>query len=694
MKFLRPAWLLALAALLPLVILSASLGTAWLRQQHAAMEQDALARTDRIATAVARELTTQITLLRALAESPLLDGPVDRTVFTEAADRVRRMMPLWSVVALSDDAGNRLVETPELMPTATGKVVDLDSHVRAVARREAVIGAVRRGPRGRPAFAIRVPVIRDGRPVLVLSAVVMPDAVRDILFAAGLPQTWIGAVVDGDGNLAARTVGPATLIGEPASDSVRAARDRADEGIHESVTIEGLRTVSVFKVLPGTRWSVHVGIPRGVYRAPLVRAAWLLGTGAAVSLAMVAAMMWLLVREFRHRRREAVAREESERLEALGRLTGGVAHDFNNLLMVARAGADLIKRRKGDAAQVERIADSLIAAVERGAALTRQLLAFARRSEYRPVDLDLRQRAGGWADLLRQAVGAGINVSLALPESLWSVRTDPQALETALVNLAVNARDAMPSGGSLLVTATNVVMRGTRADAGLHGEFVSLNVQDTGHGIPAEVLGRIFEPFFTTKPAGKGTGLGLSQVFGFAKQSGGAVTVVSGPGRGATFTLFLPRSPNIAEPSASDPGIVVAVGGTRVLVVEDNAEVAQALEAMLDTAGYRPTVVTGAAAALAMLDGGLGVDVVLSDIMLGSGMSGLDLASEIRKRHASLPVVLMTGYSQALSVGAGRGFTILTKPFGVEDFTAALQSVGSRSQPDLGQGNIVQFPRA
>ncbi|MBP2313585.1 sensor histidine kinase [Azospirillum soli] len=543
MRYHRPLILLVLAALLPLVVLSAVLGVAWLRQQQSAMERNAVQQVHRLSALIEHELNAQIDILRTLAQSPLLDGVPDEATFFDYAERVQGELPLWTTIVLSDTEGNRLVDSPKLVAGAPGKVVDMPSLTRAVETRAPAIGSILRGPRGRAAFAIRVPVVRNGAVISVVSAVIMPQAFRNLLLDGALPVGWIGAVVDSEGRLVARSSGSSDLIGQPASDSALAARARGGGGVYEGASLEGTPTVTAYQVLPEHGWSVHVAIPRTLYIAPLRDALWLVGAGVLLSLTLAGTFLWLLIRELRLRRLEEAAREESIRLEALGRMTGGVAHDFNNLLGIVMSGAEIIKRKPQDQERVVRYAEAILTAVTRGQSLTRQLAAFGRRSAHEPVRFRLQDRAADLAALLKRTTDSNIDISLTVPDSLWPIHADPNAMEIALINLAVNARDAMPEGGSLSITAENRSLLERRGDGiGLTGDYVALVVRDTGTGIPAEHLGHIFEPFYTTKPADKGTGLGLSQVFGFAKQSGGTLTVTSTVGVGTTFTLYLPRA--------------------------------------------------------------------------------------------------------------------------------------------------------
>jgi signal transduction histidine kinase/ActR/RegA family two-component response regulator len=727
-KIGRPLLLLTLAAFLPLLIFSVAMGVASLRQQQVGLERAAVDRVDRISALIDRELQAQVELLRALAQSPVLDGDTEDVAFAELARRLQRELPLWRSLSLSDREGKRLVDVPEpISGTKGGQVVDKTSHLRVIETASPQVGSIIRGPRDRPAFAIRAPVIRDQIVRSVLSAVVEPTEIRDSLFAAGLPDGWIGAVVDSTGNLVARTAGPPTLIGRPASERAREARMRASGGVYDGVSLEGVRTKDAYRVLPRSMWSVHIAVPLEIYNAPLTRSVWLMAGGALLSLCLMGLFLRLLWRDLQMRRGREHALEEAQRLEALGRMTGGVAHDFNNLLMIMQGSAEALKRRRADPQRVNTFADAILAAAERGQAITRQLLAFAQRSPHEPTIFDLRDRGPVLLGLLQRSTRGDINTSLSVPEGTWAIHADPNALEVALINLAVNAREAMPNGGRLSVEARNIVLtREHNSGTGLSGDFVAIRVSDTGIGIPSEHLGRVFDPFFTTRPAGKGTGLGLSQVYGFAKQSAGGITVESRSTEGTAFTLFLPaassgevgagspsENANIPAsqdirfprngshssasyrptPVAPDPDSPSAIDGGRVLLVEDNREVAQVTEGMLAAAGYEVVWVKEAAAALALIRQGEAFDLVLSDIVMDGGMSGLELARTLQNQWPDLPVVLMTGYSEALVKGSTTGLTILSKPFREVDAIAAIRSArGVRSTTPSGN-NVIQIRR-
>ncbi len=364
-------------------------------------------------------------------------------------------------------------------------------------------------------------------------------------------------------------------------------------------------------------------------------------------------------------RREAAegALRQAQRLEAIGQLTGGVAHDFNNLLMIVSGSVQRLRRDLTDE-QHTRVLDMIANATTRGERLTRQLLAFSRRQTLTPAVIDLTERLPELEEMLNRSLRGDITIEVAVPDESCAVKVDPSELELALLNLAVNARDAMPSGGGLGITAKPVVLKGKAVEEGLSGEFVAIRVADNGSGIPADVLPHVFEPFFTTKEVGKGTGLGLSQVYGFAKQSGGTATVTSTVGRGTVITLYLPRTQESPAPAIahSEPATAPQRAGT-VLLVEDNPEVAEVAAAYLQQLGYLVEQAAGAREALELLGSGPKIDIVFSDILMPGGMTGLALAKTIRERYPTMPVLLCTGYSSSAQDAVGNGCVVLQKPF-------------------------------
>jgi PAS domain S-box-containing protein len=370
------------------------------------------------------------------------------------------------------------------------------------------------------------------------------------------------------------------------------------------------------------------------------------------------------------RTREQLA--QMQKMEALGQLTGGIAHDFNNLLMIVSGHAEMLRRRLSEPKQLQGL-DAILAAARRGENLTRQLLTFSRRQPLSAMPVNLKQRVEAMRDMLGSSLRGNISLVVEIPDDLWPVSVDVAELELALVNIAVNARDAMPNGGTFTISARNVAASGGLRGVRPSGEHVELSLSDTGSGIAPDVIKKIFDPFFTTKPIGKGTGLGLSQVYGFAHQSGGSVAVKSELGYGSTIVLTLPRS-HAAVPAigkAADPHVPRSAAGT-ILVVEDNADVREVTATLLEQIGYRVLRAENAVDALAQLQSGAEVDLVFSDIVMPNGMNGIHLAQEVSERHPNLRILLTTGYSEVTAAGETR-FAILRKPFTLSDLERAVR---------------------
>jgi PAS domain S-box-containing protein len=355
----------------------------------------------------------------------------------------------------------------------------------------------------------------------------------------------------------------------------------------------------------------------------------------------------------------------SQKMEALGQLTGGLAHDFNNLLTAILGAADLGMRNVHDTEKLKRMLDGIRNSAQRGASLTKQLLAFARAQPLEIKQINLQSFMGEVAMLVRPSLRSDIELVTEFSDQVWPVDADAGALELALLNLAFNARDAMKDGGKLRISAENVVLNGK--PEGLKGEHVALRVADTGTGMSHETRERVFEPFFTTKGFGEGTGLGLSQVFGFAKQIGGAITVDSEVGKGSTFTLYLPASRG-STASESKANGAHALG--RVLVVEDDTLVAELAAGMLTELGFEAIVAHSAKEALDRLAGGEKPKLIFTDIVMPGGISGIELARKVRDRFPELPVLLTTGYSE--QVAGTHGFPVLHKPYELESLAEAL----------------------
>jgi len=434
------------------------------------------------------------------------------------------------------------------------------------------------------------------------------------------------------------------------------------------------------------RWVAAKG--RGVYEGDRCRR--VIGTAIDITPRKAAeAELQILNERLEQRVSEILAEKQAaeahmrqaQKLEALGQLTGGVAHDFNNLLMIIKGGLSLLRRPQVEAERRHKVLSSMEQAVDRGATLSRQLLAFARRQPLRAESVDLRLHIEGMRELLDRSLRGDVQVRTEFEPCLWPVEIDPAQLELVILNLCVNARDAMPNGGVITIEAKN---RSAMPHAGATGEFVALSVADPGTGMSPEVLEHVFEPFYTTKEIGKGSGLGLPQVHGFAQQSGGSVRIESKVGEGTKVTLLLPRAQSAAVPVSAALLPQSAARGAEsmgsVLLVEDDNEVAALVSEMLRELGYRITRAASAQAALGALANDREIDIVLSDVMMPGEKNGLDLAAEVTRRRPNLKVVLTTGYAGGAisSVDKDMQVHVLRKPYDIRTLELALRAVRGR----------------
>jgi two-component system NtrC family sensor kinase len=424
----------------------------------------------------------------------------------------------------------------------------------------------------------------------------------------------------------------------------------------------------------------------GVEKAALIQEFWRttllqLAIGIPIALSLFALSLYALRRAERYQdevvRREAAeeALKQGQRLEALGQLTGGVAHDFNNLLMVIQGSAQRIKRTLAEDKRLTRSLQAIEEAVKRGSTLTRQLLSFSRRQPQDAVVVDLKFRLPQIQEMLQASLRGDIVVRTEIAPDLGRVKIDLNELELALLNLAVNARDAMPNGGQLIVEAQNIDE--DRAPPRLSSDCIAIAVQDSGCGIPNEILDRVFEPFFTTKEVGKGTGLGLSQVYGFAHQSGGAVTVDSAQGRGTRVTIYLPRTiEESISPNSVESNDELRFWG-RVLLVEDNHEVSEVTRGLLEDLGFTVELINNAESALKHLQSSdRAYRFLLSDIVMPGAMNGLELARRVRSLEGNKPpIILATGYSAEAQSASDEGFVLLRKPYGMIELRKAIAAI-------------------
>jgi two-component system, NtrC family, sensor kinase len=518
----------------------------------------------------------------------------------------------------------------------------------------------------------------------VIAVAVRPSYFEDFYALIGQTPGGFFALVRSDGAYLARYPVPTDRARRlsPASMLRTAIGHGLDHGLYTvNSEIDGIPRRIGFRKLPGFPAYALAGV-----NSAAIRHEWLSNMGVHLifgipATVLILTVLWVALRRTRRLYEEAERREAAEgalrqaqRLEAIGQLTGGVAHDFNNLLMIVSGSVHRLRRDVSDEKQT-RLLDAITNATQRGESLTRQLLAFSRRQTLQPSVIDLAEQLPEIKDMLSRSLRGDIEIRVGIPKHSCLVKVDPNELELALLNLAFNARDAMPSGGTLTITAKPIVLRGNASEEGLSGDFVAIRIADTGQGIPPDVLPRVFEPFFTTKDVGKGTGLGLSQVYGFARQSGGAATITSTLQRGTVITLFLPRTWEVPaqsrEPSAASRAPRPA--GT-VLLVEDNTEVVEVARAYFEQLGYSVREAVSAQAGLDLIEREDNIDLVFSDILMPGGMNGLDLAEDLRRRFPEIVVLLTTGYSSSAQEAVRQGFEVLQKPYDLPALERALRA--------------------
>jgi signal transduction histidine kinase len=392
-----------------------------------------------------------------------------------------------------------------------------------------------------------------------------------------------------------------------------------------------------------------------------------------------------LTAEIAERERAEARLIQAQKMEAVGQLTGGIAHDFNNLLTAVVGSLDLLLRRTDDE-KLTRLAGNALQAAERGAKLTAQLLAFSRRQRLSPAPIQPNDIVAGMSDLLGRTIGPHVEVETRLEPDLWKALADETQLEVVLLNLAINARDAMPSGGSLIISTANVASVPPPLAAELApGQYVAVAVADTGCGMSPAVLARAFEPFFTTKEQGKGTGLGLAQLYGFAKQSGGAVRIESQEGEGTIVTLYLPRTHRETAAPIATVAEAKPLHRARILVVDDDDDVRQVATALVEEIGYEVVGAPSGPAALEELEPGR-FALLLTDIAM-PGMTGVDLARRVREIDPSLPIMFASGYADVETFGAElANERVLKKPYRIADLANRIEAVLAGTPRSAGVG--------
>jgi signal transduction histidine kinase len=504
-------------------------------------------------------------------------------------------------------------------------------------------------------------------------------------YAEGFGRDYAISIIRADGAILARYPDPLReVVLAPGTGFRRSIATMSEAGSYSTPSaIDGRERLFHYRKLGN--YPVYVAV--GMDYATIVGGWWdkmanHLVFGVPATLALVAITMMALRRterarlallqaqdETRRREQAEASLHQAQKMEAVGQLTGGVAHDFNNLLTAIMGSLEMIVQAEGVGETVRRYAAGAMRAAERGARLTQQLLAFSRRQMLRPEIVNVNRLLGEFETLMQRAVGESLDFVLSLDPEVDPCRVDPAQFQSAVLNLVVNARDATPGGGRIAIETRNVMLAANSGSLDIEvapGRYVMVAVSDTGSGMDAEVRAQAFDPFFTTKEIGKGSGLGLSQVYGFAKQSGGHVTVESEPGQGTIVRLYLP-SVEIPASQRTEPGVSARPEtgrGATVLVVEDDPAVLETVSDGVNALGYRALIAHNAVEALGILRRDEPIDLLFTDIAMPGGMNGIELARQARQLRQDIKVLLTSGYAGALAEGeASEGFAVLGKPY-------------------------------
>jgi signal transduction histidine kinase/CheY-like chemotaxis protein len=563
---------------------------------------------------------------------------------------------------------------------------------------------------GLPGFTVSRPRLTDGHFDGVVAVTLSPAYFRSFYEKIALASEQATAVLARtDGRLLARYPDIAGVGRLPDSGPLlNAAKSGAEAGVFAGASrLDGLFKVGAFRRIDGQPLLASFALPETDYlRQWYTHLVWMGGFAAVTA----AALLWTssvalrraavekahlrrLLQESERRKEAEQALQHLQKMEALGRLSGGVAHDFNNLLAAIIGALELARLRLNDPSRLGHLLTTAMQAAERGARLTAQMLAFSRNQDISPQPLDINAIICESEGLIQRTVDTLIEVSFSLDDGLWPAIGDRVQFEVALLNLAGNARDAMPLGGKLVFMTRNIALGEGEVSAVPAGDYVQISVTDTGGGMIEEVRARAFDPFFTTKPIGKGTGLGLSQVYGFADQLGGTATIRSAVGEGTTVTIWLPRAQPLeacAEPVS--PEATSASARLKILLVDDDQPLRSLAEEILGELGHDAVVAENGPAALARLSGEAEFDLLLVDFAMPV-MNGAEVAAEALKRRPELAILFMTGYAEngVLSSWVELGYRTLNKPFSAAALDLAIrQSVPPRSPPN----NVIPLPRA
>jgi signal transduction histidine kinase/CheY-like chemotaxis protein len=656
--------LLVIAALLPLVLAIGVLSFLSVAQQRAVMREAAIADSSEVLEAVHREIRAHRKLVEILTRSPAFDAAsLNLRQFHEVASRFVKQVDGWDRVIVSDASMQQLVNTAVPYGTPLPGAVEPQSITQVLESAATIVtdltGPGALAPDAKPFVTIRAPVIRDGGPRFVVTVLLRPEVFERAITDSHIRLTWRPFLVDGADRIIAAPLARDS-VGQRTTQPAINARASGMSDVYAGVAWSGEPVITAFSKSPDSNWSAHISIPAAEYNEPLRRSIMTIGGLLVIASLLFAVFASIARREYLAARAEADALARANRMEALGRMTGGIAHDFNNLLMVVSTGVEMLRKRNTDR-DSERFLLAIHNAADRGVRLTRELMSFSRGQGGQIETIEVGLRIASIKSLIRQSVADNIIVDYRLPQTPCFVRVDPAQFDLAIINVVVNARDAMPDGGTIIIAAECL-----NPGANRKGARLRLSISDTGAGISAKDLPHVFEPFFTTKNVGKGTGLGLSQVYGFCKAHGGAAEISSPPGQGVTVTISLPLAeapsapaPAPAPQSTADPAW--RAEGLDAVVVDDNDDVRVLTGEVLADVGFRVRYASNGSEALALCEAGSAL--VVSDIVMPGPVDGVALARTIRARWPDMQVVLMTGYSEATKDAVAAGVPVLAKPF-------------------------------
>ena len=725
---IRTRFLILVLAILVPAFVAAALAVGYVYVEERDAQENSVRETVRaFGLLVGNELETREGVLYTLATSPLL-AKGDIPGFYQHA-KAMAPTPETTIILRALDA-RQLMNTrvPLGTPLPVTHVSNLGELTKTQGSDHTLVSDLFMAPIGQHHdFAMQVPVRIDGELRYYLSMGVNASTLQRLLAEQHFAPEWLVSVIDRTGKVVARSVDADAYRGRSVSGVALKAFAMGSEGVFAGRTLAGVPVQAFHSVVPFAGWHVIVSIPQAeLRRVPLHAAALLAGVMALTLVLALFAAGWLARRaavpieylgrsaedlaqgrevhyvpqniveidtvarrmadasrqilesqaELERRVTQAVAASErahnallrSQKMEALGRLTGGIAHEFNNLLQTLTTALQMAALTSNQP-RVQNLIETCKRTVGRATALTSRLGSFGRAQEARLLTVDPGEQVRGSLQLIRGVLRQGSTLDVQCAPDLWPVTVDPLQFDLALLNLSINARDAMPGGGVLAIHAANCTLEPAHDRPG--GDYVRVTVADTGTGMPPDVLARALDPFFTTKGPGQGSGLGLPQAYAFATQSHGHLALASTEGKGTTIEIYLPRSHQPLSPApARAPHQPPARAAGRVLFVEDDPLVREAVTRALEDAGLDVQVAADGERALAMLEAGMDVDVLFSDIVMPGRISGIDLAAQMHVRRPGLPVVLATGYTdQRVDVP---GVQVLAKPYEIDQLVSLL----------------------